>query len=212
MSIRDPATNSFKGLEIDAANQLAKDLGVKVEFVPTDWTTLVPGITANRYDIFMSGASMNVGRIKTIAFTLPYLEAGTTPIFDQKNAAKFKSWTISTNRASRLRSFSARFSRTRRSCCCPRQPSNRCSRPQPLGRKYWPAGPTRRSRLIDAQSIVARFPALAHLPNYQDKSKRPFGYIVAQGDFVWTNYLNNWITLKLSEGYFQSLKTKWFNN
>ena len=70
MSIRDPATNSFKGFEIDAANQLAKDLGVKLEFVPTDWTTLVPGITANRYDIFMSGASMNVGRIKTIAFTL----------------------------------------------------------------------------------------------------------------------------------------------
>ena len=92
MSIRDPASNSFKGFEIDAANQLAQDLGVKVEFVPTDWTTLVPGITANRYDIFMSGASMNVARIKTIAFTLPYLEAGTTPIFDQKNAGKFKSW------------------------------------------------------------------------------------------------------------------------
>ena len=35
---------------------------------------------------------MNPGRIKAIAFTLPYLEAGTTPIFDQKNAAKFKSW------------------------------------------------------------------------------------------------------------------------
>ena len=91
MSIRDPATNSFKGFEIDAANQLAKDLGVKLELVPTDrHATLVPGIAANRYDVFMSGASMNVGRIKTIAFTLPYLGAGTTPIFDQKNAARFQ--------------------------------------------------------------------------------------------------------------------------
>ena len=65
---------------------------------------------------------------------------------------------------------------------------------------------------IDAQSIVARFPALVHLPSEQDRNKRPFGYIVAQGDFVWTNYLNNWISLKLAEGFFQSLKTKWFNN
>jgi len=65
---------------------------------------------------------------------------------------------------------------------------------------------------IDAQSIVARFPALVHLPSEQDRNKRPFGYIVAQGDFVWTNYLNNWISLKHAEGFFQSLKTKWFNN
>src|SRR5689334_14196744 len=59
MSIRDPASNSFKGYEIDAAADLAQSLGVKLELVPTDWPTLVAGIAAGRYDIFMGGSSMN---------------------------------------------------------------------------------------------------------------------------------------------------------
>ena len=213
MSIRDPATNSFKGLEIDAANQLAKDLGVKVEFVPTDWTTLVPGITANRYDIFMSGASMNAARIKTIAFTLPYLEAGTTPIFDQKNAAKFKSWDDINQPGVTVAVILGTVFEDQAKLLLPKATLKSVQPPATSWQEVLAGrADAAITSSIDAQSIVARFPTLAHLPGDQDKSKRPFGYIVAQGDFVWTNYLNNWITLKLSEGYFQSLKTKWFNN
>jgi cyclohexadienyl dehydratase len=213
MSIRDPATNSFKGFEIDAANQLAKDLGVKVEFVPTDWTTLVPGITANRYDVFMSGASMNVARIKTIAFTLPYLEAGTTPIFDQKNAGKFKSWDDINQPGVTVAVILGTVFEDQAKLLLPKATLKSVQPPATSWQEVLAGrADAAITSSIDAQSIVARFPALAHLPGDQDKSKRPFGYIVAQGDFVWTNYLNNWITLKHSEGYFQSLKTRWFNN
>ena len=34
MSIKDPATNKYKGFDIDVMRELAKDLGVKVKFVP----------------------------------------------------------------------------------------------------------------------------------------------------------------------------------
>ena len=37
MSMKDPATNKYKGFDIDVMNELAKDMGVKVKFVPTDW-------------------------------------------------------------------------------------------------------------------------------------------------------------------------------
>jgi cyclohexadienyl dehydratase len=213
MSIRDPATNSFKGFEIDAANQLAKDLGVKLELVSTDWTTLVPGIAANRYDVFMSGASMNVGRIKTIAFTLPYLEAGTTPIFEQKNAAKFKSWEDINQPGITVAVILGTVFEDQAKLLLPKTTIKSVQPPA----TSWQEVLSGRADVaitssIDAQSIVARFPALVHLPSEQDRNKRPFGYIVAQGDFVWTNYLNNWISLKHAEGFFQSLKTKWFNN
>ena len=49
MSIRDPATNSYKGFDIDVMNALADDMGVKVQFVPTDWKTLVNGVVAGKY-------------------------------------------------------------------------------------------------------------------------------------------------------------------
>ena len=46
MTVRDPASRSYVGFEIDAAGQLGKDLGVKVEFVPTDWKTMIAGVVA----------------------------------------------------------------------------------------------------------------------------------------------------------------------
>ena len=51
MTVKDPATNKYKGFDIDVMNELAKDMGVKVEFVPAEWKTIVSGITSARYDI-----------------------------------------------------------------------------------------------------------------------------------------------------------------
>ena len=51
MTVKDPATNKYKGFDIDVMNQLAKDMGVKIEFVPAEWKTIVSGITSARYDI-----------------------------------------------------------------------------------------------------------------------------------------------------------------
>ncbi|MDC1113088.1 transporter substrate-binding domain-containing protein, partial [Candidatus Pelagibacter sp.] len=44
MTMKDPATNKYKGFDIDVMNELAKDIGVKVTFVPTEWKTIVSGI------------------------------------------------------------------------------------------------------------------------------------------------------------------------
>ena len=49
MTMKDPATNTYKGYDIDVMTELAKDLGVKVEFVPTDWKTLVSGVISGKY-------------------------------------------------------------------------------------------------------------------------------------------------------------------
>src|SRR5580658_4750564 len=91
MSVRDPATNSFKGFDIDAMTQLATDLGVKVEWIPTDWSVIIPAITADKIDIF-SGASLSVARAKQVAFSDPYFFAGTVPVVAKENVAKFKTW------------------------------------------------------------------------------------------------------------------------
>uniref|UniRef100_UPI0025FEA160 transporter substrate-binding domain-containing protein n=1 Tax=Roseinatronobacter sp. TaxID=1945755 RepID=UPI0025FEA160 len=40
MSMRNVATNSYEGYDIDVMTALAVDLGVEVEFVPTDWKTI----------------------------------------------------------------------------------------------------------------------------------------------------------------------------
>src|SRR5262245_26425362 len=68
MSFKDPATNEYRGFDIDAARQLAADLGVKVEFVPFAWSNLISGLLADKFDIAMSGTSMTLARAKSVSF------------------------------------------------------------------------------------------------------------------------------------------------
>src|SRR4051812_39759996 len=92
MTSRDPDSRNYVGYDIDAANELAKDLGVKVQFVATDWKTLINGMVADKYDIVMSGVSMSLERAKVAGFTQPYFEFSTVPVLRAKNADRFKSW------------------------------------------------------------------------------------------------------------------------
>ena len=68
MSMKDPATNKYKGFDIDVMRELAKDLGVKVKFVPAEWKTIVAGITADRYDVSTS-VTKTPKRAEVAAFT-----------------------------------------------------------------------------------------------------------------------------------------------
>ena len=78
MTMKDPATNKYKGFDIDVMNELAKDMGVTVKFVPTDWKTIVSGITSKRYDISTS-VTKTSKRAEVAGFTDTYYKYGTVP-------------------------------------------------------------------------------------------------------------------------------------
>jgi len=92
MSFKDPETKEYRGHQIDAARQLAADMGVEVEFVATDWKTLINGIVADKYDIVMTGTSMTVGRAKAAGYTIPWGRTGYLPLARRDEANRFKSW------------------------------------------------------------------------------------------------------------------------
>ena len=71
-SIRDAATNKYKGYDIDIMTELAKDMEVEIEFVPTDWKTIVNGVVAGKYHITGS-ASIKASRMKAAGFSESYL-------------------------------------------------------------------------------------------------------------------------------------------
>lgn len=64
------------GFEIDVARQLAKDMGVKVEFVPTQWDGIIPALLAGKFDVIISSMTVKPKRNLTINFTIPYSHSG----------------------------------------------------------------------------------------------------------------------------------------
>jgi cyclohexadienyl dehydratase len=76
----DKDTQKFRGFDVDMAEALGKALGVKVEFVPTAWPTLMQDFEANKFDIAMGGVSITLDRQKKGLFSTPVMREGKTPI------------------------------------------------------------------------------------------------------------------------------------
>lgn len=60
------------GFEIDVAKQLAGDMGVEAEFVPTAWDGIIPALLAGKFDVIIGGMSITPQRNLTVNFTTPY--------------------------------------------------------------------------------------------------------------------------------------------
>lgn len=89
-SIKDGA-GRFEGLDVDMAESLARDLGVKLEVVPTTWPTLMADLHAQKYDIGMGGISVTLDRAKSAYFSAPMMRTGKAPIARCADQARFTS-------------------------------------------------------------------------------------------------------------------------
>lgn len=56
------------GFDIDFANDLAKRLGVKADFVVMNWDGILAGLTSGRYDVIISSMNITPERAKQVDF------------------------------------------------------------------------------------------------------------------------------------------------
>jgi cyclohexadienyl dehydratase len=210
MSFRDAATKELTGHDVDAARQLAEDMGVKIEFVITDWKTLVNGIIADKYDIAMTGASMSVARAKTAGFTIPWGTNAFFPLALKKNAAKFKDWddinrpeaTVGFNLGTTMEQFVQ--------ANLPKASVKRVESPardwQELlaGRVDYTI-----TSFIEGSALVHQYPEMTMLFLDKPKNSIPMAFVVPIDDQVWINFVDNWIIIRKQNGYFDELAAKW---
>ena len=201
MSFKDPATKAYKGHQIDAAKQLAKDMGVKLSFVPTDWKTLINGVVAGKYHIVMTGTSMTV--------SIPWGRTGYLPLTNKKHAGRFKTWedlndpsvTIGYN----LGTSFADFVKLRLPKAAVKEVESPARDWQELlaGRVDVTISST-----LEAGKLSSTHDSLI-IPFQQTANSLPLSFIVPQSDYVWLGFLNNWMRMKHEAGFFKSLNEKW---
>lgn len=212
MSMKDTATNTLTGFDIEAMTQLATDMGVKIEFVPAEWATLVNGIVSDRFDIF-SGASLSMARAKTVAFSSPYLFAGTVPLISKKTPGKYTNWeSINAPNITVAVLMGTVFEQQARAHF-PKAKIRAVEKPA-TGYQEVLAGRAQVTITsnVEAATLMKTYPDLQQVgANSEMRNKRPFAYPLPQGDDVWLTFVNNWISLKAAEGYFDTLEAKWLS-
>ena len=85
-----PAGGEFMGMDVELAGELAQALGVRLQLVPTTWSTLLADLGADKFDLALSGVSVTADRQRLALFSLPYLHDGKTPITRCENVARFQ--------------------------------------------------------------------------------------------------------------------------
>ena len=201
MTVKDPATNKYKGFDIDVMNELAKDMGVKVKFVAAEWKTIVSGITSDRYDISTS-VTKTPKRAEVAGFTDTYYKYGTVPLVLKKNLKKFSTWDSLNNKNVTIATTLGTSQEEKAKEFFPKSKLNSVEAP---ARDFQEVLAGRADGNItsstEANKLVIKYPQLAIVP---DGEKNPafLAMMVAKGDDEWRNYVNSCIKKKKSSGFF----------
>ena len=209
MTMKDTATNTYTGYDIDVMTALAKDLGVKVEFVPTDWKTLVSGVTSGKYHMTGS-ASISPSRAKAAGYSNSYFSLATVPLTLKKNADKYKDWE-DLNKSSVT--VAATLGTTQEKYVKQWFPNAKHKIVEAPARDFQEVLAGRADAHItsnvEAYKLVAKYPQMMVVPVSAPKARTPIAMLLPQGDQVWINYVNTWIALKTERGFFANLGRKW---
>jgi len=209
MSFRNPATGALEGYDIEAVEKLAADMGVRIEYVPTEWRTLVAGIVADKYDITTS-ASLSMDRAAVAGFSNPYVEFSTVPMTRAANVDDFTSWDdLDREDVIIAVTLGTVFEQQARGYFEDAQ-----IRTVEAPAREWQEVISGRATAsitsnVDAAQLTATYPELAVVKVDEPRSKRPGAFLMPQGDQVWINYVNHWIALNHASGWFAEQQAKW---
>ena len=209
MSMIDPDSKERTGFDIDIANELASDMGVKGVFVPTTWKTLVNGVVADKYDM-TSSASLSPKRALVAGYSGSYFAVEDVPLMLRKNKGRHNSWEDLNNPSVTVAVTLGTVQEKRAEELFDNSKIIKVSSP---ARDYQEvlAGRANISMTsnMEAAKLVEQYPELMIVPVQKGKNPTPLAMLLPQKDQVWINYVNHWIILKTERGFFDQLETKW---
>ena len=102
------------GFEVELAEALARELGVRAEFVQNDWSNLVPSLERGTFDVVMNGLEVTDGARRARALHAAVLRLRRAPDGARRTTRRSRATSTSLRRAS----ASARSRTASRSRCC----------------------------------------------------------------------------------------------
>lgn len=85
------AKNELEGFDVDVARAIAGKLGVKPEFVTTEWSAIIAGLQAGKFDIIVNQVAVTPQRQQTLDFSTPYVYSAAQLIQRKDDKREFKS-------------------------------------------------------------------------------------------------------------------------
>jgi len=204
-------TGKLIGFEIDVATRLAKDMGVKVEFVPTKWSGIIPALLTGKFDVIIGGMGILPSRNLKVNFTNPYDYTGMSMVASKKMAAGMTSLEAY-NKPGVV--IAARLGSTAVTATKKYLPKAEIRMFDDEAQAYQEVINGRVHAVVGSAPTPA-FQAIKHpeklfMPFKGTFTREPIGFAVRKGDLDTLNFFNNWIGYVTAEGWLKERKSYWF--
>ncbi len=204
-------TGKFVGFEIDVAKQLAEDMGVKVEFVPTKWAGIIPALLTGKYDVIIGGMGIRTKRALKVNFTTPYDYSGMSMVAHKKLSAGFDSLEDfnqpNVQLACRLGTTAVMAAKKYMPKAKLRLFEDQAQAYQELrnGSVHAVVGSSPRPAF---ESV--KYSEILFMPLKGNFTKEPIAFALRKGDFDTHVFFNSWITNMRDTGWLQERHRYWF--
>jgi len=199
------------GFEIDVAKRLAQDMGVKVEFVPTKWSGILPALLTGKFDIIIGGMGITPERNIKVNFSMPYDYTGMSIVASKKLSRGFKTLADFDKPSVTI---AARTGTTAAAAAKKHMPRARLRLFDDESQAVQELLNGRVHALVASAPLPAfqaiEYPDKLFLPLKEDFTREPIGFAIVKGDVDTLNFLNSWITVVSAEDWLKERKHYWF--
>ncbi len=88
-NFKDQKSGQLTGYDVDVAKLLAEKMGVKAEFVTTEWSGILAGLASNKYDVIVGQVGITAKRQETFDFSEPYTYSTPQLILRKNDSASY---------------------------------------------------------------------------------------------------------------------------
>lgn len=88
----DTKTGELDGFDIDVANLIAARLGVKAQFVKTEWSAILAGLSSGKFDVIVNQVGITPERQKTFDFSQAYVASSPQLILRKNDDSGYSSF------------------------------------------------------------------------------------------------------------------------
>lgn len=90
-NFKDPKTGQLAGYDVDVAKLVASRMGLKPEFITTEWSAILAGLGAGKYDAIVSQVGLTAKRQEVFDFSEPYTYSNPQLIVRKNDTASYAS-------------------------------------------------------------------------------------------------------------------------
>jgi cyclohexadienyl dehydratase len=199
----------YSGIDIAMARALADSLGVKVEWVPTTWKTLMPDMLAGKCDIAMGGISVTLERQKKAFFSSILDVDGKIPLVRCEDQALYQTVEQINRPTVRLVEPAGGTNEAFVHAYLPKahlQLHDNVTIFQELLDKKADVMITDASEALYQQKLKPGLCAVnpTHYMQYGEKA-----YLLPRDDITWKLYIDQWLHLAKATGNYQKILRQW---